>query len=352
MKARDVREARAAGRARRTYSCLEGRRRKPSDYEITTTALLYYPDRGFEVRTPVWEHYVAFQQRGQLRAPVADAGAPAGEAWDRFEDPAHTTYSSYVARRRDQEAHLDRLFERPPAPPAPGLEPLLGVLSALRFPLHALQMTAAYVGALAPGGRVTVAAAFQAADEMRRIQRLCQWLSRSAAPISELDALGRELWQRDAAFQPLRRLSEELLVTFDWGEALVGMNGVIKPVFDRLIFENVAAAAKRHDDEVLEQTARSLGEDSRWHEAWFGALARLLTSAQPDNATAVARIVTGFRPRALSAAAALSPIFERLAGGAAEPGAGVRLARALDEHLAPLGVAEATTGGTSDDGAR
>ena len=32
--------------------------------------------------------------------------------WEAFEDPAHTTYSSYVAARRDQEAFLDRLAYR------------------------------------------------------------------------------------------------------------------------------------------------------------------------------------------------------------------------------------------------
>ena len=37
MTAREARSARAAGSARRTYLCLEGQTRKPSDYEITTT---------------------------------------------------------------------------------------------------------------------------------------------------------------------------------------------------------------------------------------------------------------------------------------------------------------------------
>ena len=150
MKPRELRAARALGMGqptRRTYLCLEGARKKPTDYQVTSTALLYYPARGFEVDTPVWRHYQEFQQRGQLQS----------ERWDELEDPAHFTYSTYVAERRDQEAFLDRLLERPAEPLPPELGPLLGVLSALRFPLHGLQMVAAYVGALAPSGRITIA---------------------------------------------------------------------------------------------------------------------------------------------------------------------------------------------------
>jgi hypothetical protein len=64
MKPRDIRAARATPPARRTYSCLEGARKKPTDYQVTSTALLYYPTRGFEVETPVWRHYVEHQQKG------------------------------------------------------------------------------------------------------------------------------------------------------------------------------------------------------------------------------------------------------------------------------------------------
>jgi toluene monooxygenase system protein E len=303
MKPRELRAARAGEPARRTYLCLEGKRRKPSDYEVTSTALLYYPARGFEVDTPVWRHYLAYQRNGRLRS----------EHWDEFEDPAHTTYSSYVAERRDQEAFLDRLLERPPAPVARELRPLLGLFSALRFPLHGLQMTAAYVGALAPSGRITIPALFQAADEMRRVQRVCRWLSRSGVPAAELDALGRELWQQAPAFQPLRRLVERLLVTYDWGEALIALNGIIKPVFDRLWFEQLVVVAEQHHDEVLEKILSSLGDDGRWHEAWFVDLARLL-HADRANARAFARAVDEFRPLLVQAVQALLPAFDGLLG--------------------------------------
>ncbi|MES1185937.1 MAG: hypothetical protein ABUL60_19140 [Myxococcales bacterium] len=331
MKPREIRAARAIGAARRSYWCLEGARKKPTDYQITSTALLYYPGRGFEVDTPVWRHYQDSQRNGQLSS----------ERWDELEDPAHLTYSSYVAERRDQEAFLDRLLERPALPLSAELRPLLGVVSALRFPLHGLQMVAAYVGALAPSGRISIAAAFQAADELRRIQRLCQWLARSGVPSAQLDALGRELWQQAPAFQPLRRLVERLLVTYDWGEALVALNGIIKPVLDRLWFEHLVGVAERHRDEVLEKILSSLGDDGRWHEAWFCELSRLALDSDPTNRAALERDVAEFRPLVTRSVQALLPAFGGLFGD--DDGARAYVWReldtALDAHLQRAGLA-------------
>ena len=62
MTAKEARARRVVGRARRTYLPLEAQRHKPTDYELTTSALLYYPERGFEVETPVWQHYVKYQR--------------------------------------------------------------------------------------------------------------------------------------------------------------------------------------------------------------------------------------------------------------------------------------------------
>lgn len=325
---REIRAARALSPARRTYLCLEGSRRKPTDYEITSTALLYYPERGFEVASPVLRHYT----------PV--------EGWEAFRDPAGLTYSGYVAERRDQEAFLDRLLERPAPGLPPALEPLLGLLSALRFALHGMQMAAAYVGAFAPSGRIAITAAFQAADELRRIQRICQWLSRSGRRSAELDALGRELWQQGPALQPLRRLVEELLVTYDWKEALLALNGVIKPLFDRLWFEQVVGLAERHDDEILEKILSSLGDDGLWHETWFIAFAKLAREQHPADAERLRAQVLVWRPRAASALQALLPAFERLLGDEGERAYVWReLDGALTAHLDKAGLLVADVGG-------
>jgi hypothetical protein len=329
MNARELRAQRAAAPARRTYLCLEHLRRKPTDYEITSTGLLYHVARGFEVETPTLQHY-ATHGRGQLSSA----------AWDSLHDPAEYTYRSYVAERRDQEAFLDRLLQRPAAPVPEALRPLLGLLSAWRFPLHGMQMLAAYVGAFAPSGRIAIAATFQAADELRGVQRLCQWLSRSAEPAAKLDVVGRAIWQEHPKFQAIRRLVEELLVKSDWAEVLVALNGLLKPICDRLWFEHVARVAERSDDEVLEKILSSLGDDGRWHERWFVELAQLAGAGHESNRRVMRGWVATLRPRVAQAGHDLLAACDGLLGDERER---AQIWRALDAalagHLTSAGIA-------------
>jgi toluene monooxygenase system protein E len=305
MNSRELRAQRAQRSPRRTYACLEGRQRKPSDYEVTTTALLYYPARGFEVDTPVWRHYQA-QQAGRLRC----------SNWDAFEDPARTTYSSYVAARREHEALLDHLFHAAKSSAPSTKRPLKEWVSALRFPLHGLQMASAYVGALAPSGRLSVVAALQAADELRRIQRLCQWLAHGADSLPALDGAGRELWQNHASFQPLRRVVERLLVTYVWEEALLALNGVLKPTLERLLNERLAAVAARSGDELLAQCLRSFAVDTAWQASCFEQLKGMLREADPANLEVVTEVEQRWHAPVVEACEHLLPLLDASEGGA------------------------------------
>ena len=93
--------------------------------------------------------------------------------------------------------------------------------SSLRFPVHGLQMLAAYLAQMAPASRITNCAAFQAADELRRVQRIAYRTVQLGGPPGETEAAQRQraAWEDAAAFQPLRELIERALVAYDWGEA-------------------------------------------------------------------------------------------------------------------------------------
>jgi len=72
-------------------------------------------------------------------------------------------------------------------------------------------MTAAYVGSMAPGGRIVVACLFQAADEMRRIQRLAYRMRQLQGTHPGFGSESKSAW--DPHWQPLRAVIEKLLVT-------------------------------------------------------------------------------------------------------------------------------------------
>ena len=290
--------------ARTTYWHLEGRGAPPSDYEVVTSRLLYYPGRGFEVSTPLSGWYAEHQRGSLLRCPDGDA----------FRDPRETTYASYVARMCAQEARVDALlaeadragYDRKLS--RPWLKLLSRVLSPVRYPLHGLQRLACYVGHMAPSGRVVVAGALQAADEIRRIQHIAYRTRQLEEVEPGFASDAARSWQHEPAWQPLRELIERMLVTYDWGEALVALNLVLKPMFDDWLMGRLGRAARAADDSVLAGVLAALHEDCAWHRAWAEALVTTLVSQAPENLTVVSRWLEAWRPRARAALAPLEAL--------------------------------------------
>jgi hypothetical protein len=279
---------------RRTYHHLEGRGRLPSEYEIASSRLLYYPERGFSVRTEVGAFLNLHQHASSLRC--AD--------WDRFHDPRATTYSRYTRIQREKELFVDGLFRSiEHGDHDKKLDPrwlwmLERSLPVLLYPGHALQMISAYVGQMIPSGRVLMASLFQAADEMRRVQRLAYRVRMLEKTHPGFGREGKAYWLTEPDLQPLRRLIETLLVTYDPGEAFVATNLVLKPVLDRFVSTTLARRAVDEGDALFAGVLRSLGEDSLWHRDWATALARLLCEETSDNEDAMRAIVRRFKPEA------------------------------------------------------
>ncbi|CAN3128629.1 hypothetical protein ACNUDN_11965 [Mycobacterium sp. smrl_JER01] len=184
----------------------------------------------------------------------------------------------------------------------------------LRFPVHGLQMLAAYVAQMAPSSRITNCASFQTGDEMRRVQRIAYRTVQLAGPPIDDDAAARQqaVWEEAAAFQPLRELIERALVCCDWGESFVVTNAVIKPRFDRLVNQDIAGTlATANGDPILTSIRFSLDEDARWHREWTAALMRHVVDGNTANADVVSGWIEKWTPLA-------SEALESLAGVTAE----------------------------------
>lgn len=280
--------------------------RTPSAYEIATTKLLYYPSRGFEVKVPLGAWYERYQQGSPLTC----------SDWDRFYDPRETTYTRYVEIQKEREVVVDRFLSSMDAPDYDRslsenwISVLARLLAPARYACHGLQMIAAYAGSMAPSGRLVIALALQAADEMRRIERFAYRMRQLKETHAGFGDDSRTVWQHDPSWQPLRRLIEELLVTYDFGEAFVALNLVTKPRFDEFFNVRFAAFAQTHGDNGLAGILCSLDEDSAWHGDYSRALVELLVRDAPANQDVIDRWTDRWAPRATTAIAALNPIFE------------------------------------------
>jgi toluene monooxygenase system protein E len=292
--------------APRTYWHLEGKRRVPSPYELKSAKLLYYPERGWEVKTPG----VAWFERYQRGTPL-DLGSLA-----EFRDPRETTYTSYVALAREKEAFIDGLLR---SASESGYDAKLSEewlasldrwLGVLLFPCHGLQMVTAYVAHLAPVSELVIALAFQNGDEIRRVQRFAQRVAILQRTRAGFGGHARETWQSDAAWQPLRRVLEELLVTYDFGEALVRLLLVTKPLFDGFFVQHASRLAEARQDPLLCRLLFSLDEDCRWHAQVTDALARGLVRGGAGNRALIEGWLRAAYPAMRGALAALEPSWD------------------------------------------
>lgn len=289
----------------KTYSHLAGQRRVPSEYELASSNLLYYTKGGFELKVPVSSFYERYQQGSPLRC--AD--------WELFRDPRETTYTKYTALQRNQEVFVDGILgsiesSDYDARLSPQWRRALGeIISPARYLFHGMQMLAAYLGQMAPGSRLIMAALFQTADELRRVHRFAYRLRQLQLTYADLGADGKQCWQSDPRWQPCREVIERLLVTYDLGEALVGVNLVVKPLIDAF-FDQLAERAAEHGDPLLREILRSLAADSHWQRSYTAALFQVLFAdpAGDANRAAVAGWLAKWMPRGQGAVAGLAAL--------------------------------------------
>jgi len=324
----------------KTYWHLLHNQRVPSEYELGSASLLYYVGRGFEIDLPLAEWYRRYQQ-----------GSPFScTNWEQFSDPRKTTYASYTALQSSQEVYVDGLLESIEASTydrALGQD-WIGILNRalgpLRYAVHALQMVACYVGQMAPSGRITIAAMFQAADEMRRVQRLAYRMCQLQLAHPGFGEDSRARWQEDPVWQPLREACERLLVTYDWGESFTALNLVLKPMLDELFMTHFGHLAHDVGDYLLQQIFQALEHDCRWHRRWSEALASLAVRDTPANDAVIRGWVVKWYPLAERAVNGFAPLFEDILEESKSgrfAAAKACIVASLDDYLRQAGVENA-----------
>jgi toluene monooxygenase system protein E len=324
--------------AQKTYWHLLDNKRLPTEYEIVSTRLHYYTTYGFEVDVPLQQWYRQYQQGSPLTC----------NDWEQFVDPRQTTYTTYTDLQAGKEAFVDGLLEWLEVTAYDqGLSPtwiqlLDRVMAPLRYPCHALQMVAAYIGQMGPSGRLTLVGMFQAADEIRRIQRLAYRMRQLQLSQPGFGVDSQDRWQHEPLWQPLREAMEKLLVTYDWGEAFAALNLVVKPLFDGLFMVHFGRLARQEGDYVLQQLFASLYEDCQWQQQWSQALVHVVMQDTPANQQVLQRWVTKWYTMMVPALGAFAPLFEQPSElpdaitGVAVPNA---LHAALTEYLCLAGLA-------------
>ena len=296
----------------KTYWHLLSQKRMPNEYEIATSKLLCYTGEGFtgkrfELDVPLQQWYRQYQQGSSFSC----------SSWEKFRDPRETTYTKYTELQREKEVFVDGILDEIEATGydkgiLPTWLPTLSRLVApLRYPVHGFQMLAAYVGHTAPSGRITIAAALQAGDEMRRVQRIAYRVRQLQLVYPGFAEDSKTIWEDDPVWQPLREGIEKLLTAYDWGESFVGLNLVLKPLVDQLFMKHLSDLALQQGDYLLGQIFYSLDEDCQWHRQWSQALVRMAIEDNPKNVGVLRGWVDKWYSLGARAMAALTTVWEK-----------------------------------------
>lgn len=297
----------------RTWSAFEGVRRKPNEYEVTAGRFHYHFGRqpapfDLDPDAPLNAWYRRYREGSRLRS----------DSWEGFRDPEQLNYRRYIALQHERELYAESVVDDFEARDQDaGLDAawvaLLGRLHLpSRFALHVQQLSAMYLGQLGPSAYVSNAAFFQAADELRAIQ----WVAyrAKALSLSHGDELAdsqrtRRIWEDDPVWQPAREALEKLLIAYDWGETLVALDLVIKPLLDGLLRDGLAELAHANGDELTALLLRETGRDSDRSRTWSQALALYAIGERAANREVIDDWVQKWLPRATAAVQALAAPF-------------------------------------------
>jgi len=286
----------------KTWSTFAGTRRKPTEYEVVSVDLhsrTRNPQAAYELAPSLFmnDWYRRHVGGSVLQHPD----------WDGFRDPDEMIYRRYTLAQDAHEDYVDGLLSEHARErhdlrlQAPWRDFLRRCYTPARYPLHAMQMSAAYMVQMAPASTITNAAVFQEGDAYR-------WVSRLAYRTRELQiayadagfGAERASWEDAPVWQPWRELFEKVLATYDWGEHLFAMNAVAKLAFDEAFCRAVKPAARAAGDTLLAMLLDAQFQDAERSRRWTQALALHAFKHAPNRA-ALGSVVARWMPLAAQA---------------------------------------------------
>jgi hypothetical protein len=113
-------------------------------------------------------------------------------------------------------------------------------------------------------------------------------------------------------WQPLREITERLLIEYDWGKSFIAVNMVLKPLLDELFLVKYAKLFRLNGDDLMAEMLENLYLDTVQSKEWSLALTKLILELHPDNRLVVEETINEWYPLAYRAISGFAPAFEEL----------------------------------------
>ncbi len=261
------------------------------------------------------------------------------EDWYAFKDPRQYYYGSYVMTRARQQESAESAFDFVESrrlvelAQADVVALARRVLTPMRHVAWGGSMNNDFVAAYGFGAGITQPALLYAMDQLG----IAQFITRAALLMgepSDLDTAKAD-WMESPAWQPLRRLVEDLFVEKDWFELFVAQDLVVDGLLYPLIYQSFI------DGKLAAEGGAAIAMMTQFQAEWYAETAKwvdaqIKTAAaeNAENKQLVSTWVAKWRSRAI---ASLLPIAE-LAFGDEAQSALEEVVEQLDRRVAKLGV--------------
>jgi len=253
----------------KTWSHLSKQRKRPSEYEIVSTNLHFHTnnkEKPFEVGqdAKMNDWYLKYRNNSPLTH----------DDWDAFRDPEQLVYRTYNILQEGQEAYVEGLLNQfsergnDQMISKEWAADLARLYTPSRYIYHAVQMISSYLHQMSPASTISNLSTYQAADHLR-------WVTHSAYRTCELGKTWsdvgfgeneREHWENDLAWQGFRELAEKALVVWDWAEATVVQEVVLKPAISAAVQKQLGLAGAENGDTLLSLLNDAQMRDAERHQ--------------------------------------------------------------------------------------
>lgn len=269
------------------------------------------PETNFHYQ-PVWSKDRAIYDKRHTAIVMED--------WYRLLDPRQYYYGAWTIARSRQQEGAERNFafvekrSLLAAMPADIRDRIIHLLLPLRHAEYAANLNNCYISAYGYGVSVTQATMMCAMDRLG----IAQYITRIGLMLDEgADGAlktAKAAWQGDPDWQPMRALSENMLVTKDWFELFVAQNVVLDGMLYPLVYQSFAAELYASGQTGFAMLTEFMSEWYDEHVRWTDHVMKVAAAQSPENRAQLCQWVQHYQPLV---AAALMPVARRALGEAA-----------------------------------
>jgi|TARA_R110002074_G_scaffold402194_1_gene604395 toluene monooxygenase system protein E len=284
----------------KTWSHLSKQRKRPSEYEIVSTNLHFHtnnPDKPFEIGrdAKMNDWYIKYRNNSPLKH----------DDWNAFRDPEQLVYRTYNILQDGQEAYVTGLLEQfsergnDQMISEQWASDLARLYAPSRYLYHALQMGASYLHQISPASTISNLATYQSGDHLRWLTHTAYRTCELAKTWSDVGLAEKELehWENDAAWQGFRELAEKALITWDWAEATVVFDVILKPAVSAAVQKQLGLAGAENGDTLLSLLSDAQLRDAERHQRQTQKLLEFALSNE-ENAPVIQAWVDKWQPLA------------------------------------------------------